>query len=327
MTSPTLLAPTAASTGVPPRVSVVIAAYNRASTVDRAITSALRQTLPADEIIVVDDGSTDDTCNIVESLAAQDARIRLLREKTNRGGGAARNVGLAAAQGEFIAFLDSDDEWLPGHLERRIAALRSEPHPALVFGSFYLDDGHFRTLQRCAPMAEDPLEYLFSARGGLRTSTFVGYRTELCAIRFDDHLRKHQDWDLVLNLVQRFTVVADSEPTVILHASSPHRLSDSLDHDSSKAFYRKNRQRGSRTGWILFCTVMLERTFRAERRSRDFHYYLDLLSGIDGRARTTIGLLTILLNVPSIGGRLFRVACREYCLATARGRGSQPTRS
>ena len=221
MTSPTLLAPTAASMGVPPRVSVVIAAYNRASTVDRAITSALRQTLPADEIIVVDDGSTDDTCNIVESLAAQDARIKLLREKTNRGGGAARNVGLAAAQGEFIAFLDSDDEWLPGHLERRIAALRSEPHPALVFGSFYLDDGHVRTLQHCAPMAEDPLEYLFSARGGLRTSTFVGYRRELCAIRFDDHLRKHQDWDLVLNLVQRFTVVADAEPTVILHARPP----------------------------------------------------------------------------------------------------------
>jgi glycosyltransferase involved in cell wall biosynthesis len=307
-------------------VSVVIPVYNRASTIGRAIESALAQTVPPLEVVVVDDGSTDDTSGVVATMAARDVRIRLLRAKVNRGGAAARNLGLAAAKAELVAFLDSDDEWLPQHLERRISALQAEPRPALVFGSFYVDDGRVRQPQRCYPLQGDPLVYVFSARGGLRTSTFAGRRAELSEVRFDDLLRKHQDWDFVLNLVQRFPVAADFEPTVVLHVSAADRLSAKLDHEATRSFYVKNTPRGSRTGWLLFCTVMLETTFRTERRSANFRYYLDTLKDIDGGARTVVGLLTSLLYVPRIGGRLFRVACRKYCLATASARESAARR-
>src|SRR5262245_35150132 len=89
------------------RVSVIIPAYNRASTVGRAIRSALRQTLQPFEIIVIDDCSLDDTCDVVESFVATEARVRLIRRHDNGGGAAARNSGIDAATCELVAFLDS----------------------------------------------------------------------------------------------------------------------------------------------------------------------------------------------------------------------------
>jgi GT2 family glycosyltransferase len=116
-------------TAAAPRVSVIIPTYNRADLVCRAIDSALAQTHPDIEIIVVDDGSTDATPG---RLAAYGARIRVLRQP-NAGVCAARNNGIALAGGEFIAFLDSDDEWLPWKLRAQIAAFRQ--HPQLEFVS------------------------------------------------------------------------------------------------------------------------------------------------------------------------------------------------
>jgi glycosyltransferase involved in cell wall biosynthesis len=304
-------------------VSVVIPVYNRAGSVGRAITSALEQSEAPLEIVVVDDGSTDASCEVVARLAAQEPRIRLVRQQTNLGGAAARNVGLLETRAEFVAFLDSDDEWLADHLERRVRLLRARPAVGLVFGSFFLDSGKTRHLDRCAPFSGDPLEYLFGprgARGGLRTSTFVGRRAALLEVRFADCLRKHQDWDLAVNVGRRFGILADPQPTVILHASSPDRLSSRLDHASTLEFYRRNREHCSRTGWILFCSVMLELTYRYEGRSDNFRHYLQLLRAIDPRAYTVLGGLTTLLWMPRIGGRAFRAVSRRWCFATARSR-------
>jgi succinoglycan biosynthesis protein ExoO/succinoglycan biosynthesis protein ExoU len=98
------------------RVSVIVAAYNAAATIDRALCSALAQTERDLEILVIDDASTDATAAIV--AARGDPRIRLLAAPVNGGPGAARNLGLAAAQGEWIAILDADDRFRPGRLER-----------------------------------------------------------------------------------------------------------------------------------------------------------------------------------------------------------------
>jgi len=89
-------------------VSVVIPLYNKSSYVQGALVSALFQTVPVDEIIVVDDGSTDDSAAMVETMG--DPRIRLIRQD-NQGVSAARNAGLKASRGEWIAFLDADDTW------------------------------------------------------------------------------------------------------------------------------------------------------------------------------------------------------------------------
>ncbi len=103
-----------------PQVSVVIPTYNRARLVARAIRSALAQTFDDFEVIVVDDGSTDDTERVVAGF--DDPRVRYVPHSANGGEAAARNTGVAAARGIYIAFLDSDDEWFPDKLHEQMRA-------------------------------------------------------------------------------------------------------------------------------------------------------------------------------------------------------------
>lgn len=297
-------------------VSVIIPTYNRGSLVNRAIQSALRQTLSPLEVLVIDDCSDDKSCEIVETLAKQDSRIKLIRMKHKAGAAAARNRGIVAASGKVVAFLDSDDEWMKHHLERKIAKLRENPHAGLAFGSVYLFDGSRRILQHSFPFDGDPLEYLFLRRGSLRTSTFAAPRERLLEVMFDDDLMKHQDWDLAINVVQRFGLVADEQPTAVIHVSAPDRMSKKLNHEGSRRFFIKNEKRVSRGGWVLFATLMLERTFRDERKSVNYYYYLQMVERLDQDAYAAIRMLTALLYVPRIGGKLFRAACRKYYLAT-----------
>lgn len=104
-----------------PRVSVVIPTYNRADIITRAVDSVLAQTVDDIEVLIIDDGSTDGTRALIEDI--DDSRVRYLAHDTNRGVSAARNTGVEAGRGEYVAFLDSDDEWLPRKLERQLSAL------------------------------------------------------------------------------------------------------------------------------------------------------------------------------------------------------------
>jgi len=126
-------------------VSVIIPTYNRAAVVARAITSVLAQDHAPIEIIVVDDASTDDTQRVVEGLG--DARIRYIARSENRGAAAARNTGIRAARGAFIAFLDSDDEYLPGRLSAQVRAFEAlDAATGLVFVN-YCEIGKDRTVR------------------------------------------------------------------------------------------------------------------------------------------------------------------------------------
>lgn len=113
-----------------PLVTVLIPAYNAEQTIRRAIDSALAQDYPAIEIVVVDDGSMDATSEVV--AAYRQSEIRLLPLPSNRGEGGALNEGIAIARGEYIAFLDADDEWLPQKLTRQIAALQRNPNAIMA---------------------------------------------------------------------------------------------------------------------------------------------------------------------------------------------------
>ena len=105
----------------PPPVSVVLPAYNRAGAIRGAVESVLRQSFTNFELIVVDDCSTDATAAEVAEIA--DPRVRLIRHAENRGASAARNTGIREARGPWVAFQDSDDEWLPLKLEKQMARL------------------------------------------------------------------------------------------------------------------------------------------------------------------------------------------------------------
>ena len=106
-----------------PKVTVIMPAYNAAQFIEAAIRSVIAQTVTDWELLVIDDGSRDDTCKIVEALSAQDSRVQLLRNAHNMGVANTRNRGLSLCRGEFAAFLDSDDIWLPEKLQKQLDLL------------------------------------------------------------------------------------------------------------------------------------------------------------------------------------------------------------
>src|SRR6185312_13756108 len=125
-----------------PLASIIMPAYNRADTIQRAVRSAQAQTVTDWELIVVDDGSTDGTGALVPP---DDPRVRLIRQE-NQGFVGARNTGLRAAQGRYIAFLDSDDEWMPHHLELCVGFLEAFPEERFVATELLEDFGGGRRI-------------------------------------------------------------------------------------------------------------------------------------------------------------------------------------
>ena len=120
-------------------ISIIIPTYNRAKFIKRAIDSALDQTYQNFEIIIVDDGSTDNTKEVLTDYINQ-GKMKYIYEK-NSGPGIARNAGVEHAKGELVAFLDSDDEWMPDKLEKQIKILESRGKDAAVFSNIeYIDE-------------------------------------------------------------------------------------------------------------------------------------------------------------------------------------------
>lgn len=182
-------------------VSVVIPVFNGNATVAAAIESVRRQTYPIQEIIVVDDGSTDDTGSVVRAFG--DA-VRYVRQ-ANQGVGAARNRGVAEAVGEYVAFLDADDLWLPAKLARQAAVLAAEPEVDGVQCSAYLVDDHLRVIgaRRCTPDRDSCLDYLLFRNLPSVGSSAVIRRAGLEAVGgFATDLAAIEDWDLACRLAR-----------------------------------------------------------------------------------------------------------------------------
>ncbi len=133
-------------------VSVVMPAYNAGRTIRGAVMSVLSQSYTSWELVIVDDGSTDGTAALIDSLAAADERIRVIHAETNGGVAAARNAAIAAARGSHIAFLDSDDGWHPGKLERQMQHME-ETRARVCYAPYdrVAEDG--RLLSRVRPPA------------------------------------------------------------------------------------------------------------------------------------------------------------------------------
>jgi glycosyltransferase involved in cell wall biosynthesis len=122
-------------------VSVILPTYNRADTIHRAIESVRRQTLQDWELVVIDDGSTDNTAAVIQKRYAREPRLRLIRQK-NTGVSGARNAGMRASAGKYLAFLDSDDEYLPHHLALESAFLEAHPEENIVTAELWENFGH-----------------------------------------------------------------------------------------------------------------------------------------------------------------------------------------
>lgn len=222
--APEPVAPVPNSAATQPLVSAIIPTYNRGCVIERAITSALRQTYRPIEIIIADDGSTDDTRARVSRLSG--SSLRYCRSETNCGVSAARNLGIAHAHGELIAFLDADDEWLPDKTSRQVARFAdSSERPGLVYcGIRELSSGW-------PPMDRLPRErgHIFEklrVTNVLRTSGVMVRRDVLDDIGgFDTTLPACEDWDLWLKIARKHPVEYISDIAVHYYWGNPDQLS------------------------------------------------------------------------------------------------------
>jgi glycosyltransferase involved in cell wall biosynthesis len=189
-----------------PAVSVIIPTFNRASYLQRSIQSVLNQTFQHIEIIVVDDASTDNTEEIVSQI--RDSRISYLKHTTNRGGSAARNTGIQAAKGKFIAFQDSDDEWLSEKLGKQIEILTdSPPKVGVVYtGALRFKAGKKEYIPPSRIHVKEGNIHRELLKENFVTTQAAVVKRECFqkAGLFDETLPRLQDWDLFLRIAKHF---------------------------------------------------------------------------------------------------------------------------
>ncbi|MBC2166267.1 glycosyltransferase family 2 protein [Listeria booriae] len=203
-------------------VSVVIPTRNRARMLERAIQSVLRQTYTHLEICIVIDGPDEVTKHLLSQYADQHIPIKILQTE-GVGGGTARNLGVQMASGNWIAFLDDDDEFLPTKIEKQLALLEFDDaarHVAFTSVSTYQpkkpQQGFVLPVISWREAQTTVGEYLFSRKGCqtmgfIQTSTLLIPRQLLLEIPFTDGLKKHQDWDLLLRMASAGVVLKQVE--------------------------------------------------------------------------------------------------------------------
>lgn len=213
-----------------PKVSVIIPTYNRAHLIGRAIKSVLEQTYQDFEIIVVDDGSTDNTDEVVRDFG--DERIRYIRHEKNKGGATARNTGIKAAKGEFIAFQDSDDEWLPEKLDKQMQVFENVPAKVgVVYTGFWRIKGGKKTYRPSAKIIRkegDIHNELLKGNFATTQTTVVRKECFEKAEMFDERLLRLQDWELFIRISKFYEFKCVDEPLVVSYFT-PDSISANYD--------------------------------------------------------------------------------------------------
>jgi len=233
-------------------VSAIIPTFNRGYVVSKAIDSILNQTYTHTEIIVVDDGSTDDTQQI---LAGYGDRIRVVYQK-NAGPSAARNRGILASKGEVVAFLDSDDIWLPAKLERQISLLQKVPNtvPCCLCNGITKDpSGKVWDAFDTGLLYPDCAEGLWLNTAEVLATRFILF-CQLVAIRrdalervgyFDEGLRFMEDYDLALRLSAEgpWGFIREPLATMTIYPADSLSFKVSSEHVRHSQYMLKSRER------------------------------------------------------------------------------------
>lgn len=223
-------------------VSVVIPAYNAAPFVERAVRSVLAQTYPVQEFVVVDDGSTDETLEVLQRLAESEPRLQVL-SGPNRGGCAARNRGLAHVTAQYVQFLDADDWLEPDKIERDVETI-GDRRPALLFGRHRGTDGYV-----APPFPEGDGWAVFSRAGLGNTCSNLFRRDAVLAVGGWDESRPfNQEYDLITRMLMNeadvvcgshIATVVDRQPGTISACFSPAMRDARLRIDARvRAFLR-----------------------------------------------------------------------------------------
>jgi len=202
-----------------PATSIVLTTYDRAALLPRSIASVLAQSDGDFELIVVDDGSTDETASVLARIG--DPRIRSIALARNRGLPAARNVGLSEARGRYVAFQDSDDEWMPEKLARQRRVLEQHADVGVVYADMHRVCADGRLLYHRSPTIVrgrlvDPATRWWQSYM-LAMQPVLMRRECLADVRFDERLVRFEDLDLHVRVARRHAYRHVAEPLVRYH--------------------------------------------------------------------------------------------------------------
>ncbi|MFN5620998.1 MAG: glycosyltransferase family 2 protein [Flavobacteriales bacterium] len=194
---------------------MLIPTHNRKKELITAVASVLQQTIQDFEIFILDDASTEVLSEVVTHF--DDTRIKLYSKEEKSNANVMRNIGLKLSNGRFIAFLDSDDEWLPNHLETQIDFLTKTSADG-VFGSCFIENGVERkyAISRAIDRNTHPVNYLLSD-GFAPIPSWVLKADCAKEIAFDETLKRHQDYDYFIRFYERFQWIANWEPSLIVN--------------------------------------------------------------------------------------------------------------
>ena len=201
-----------------PLISIIIPVFNREKLIVRTLESVQNQTYSSWECLIVDDGSTDNTLNVIDSFIDRDKRFQIISHHHVGNANVLRNIGINKAKGEYIAMLDSDDEFMANHLSRRLAKIKEWGCDG-IYGSYYLYNGESKELKfaRNLKESENFLDYLLGKDGcAVVPSQFYSKETVL-KVLWDENLKRHQDYDFSYRYSLKNRFVADSKPTVVVN--------------------------------------------------------------------------------------------------------------
>lgn len=222
-------------------VSIVVPAFNRGFIIPGALESLLMQTYEEWEALIVNDGSNDHTSEVVKEYSKRDRRIVLLQHDRRRGAQAARNTGLRQARGQWIAFLDSDDQWLAHSLEARLSVAGKS---RVVHSECYVIDGEGeRRLFGVPPLRGNVYLDLLSRPGPMFPALLIS-REALLRLRYlDERIVAYQEWDTAIRLAKHFSFEFVGEPTFIYdcrhgNTISKNTLTEALGYEQIIDKYR-----------------------------------------------------------------------------------------
>lgn len=211
------------------KCSVIIPTFNREATIEKALQYFDDDFYLNGEVIVVDDASQDETCSLIEKKFPQ---IKLIKHKDNKGAAAARNTGIKASRGEYVAFLDSDDLWYPHKLSKQLSYFEKlDPSVGAIFSAYHYNKKTTQT--RTFNKVDDWFEYFLkgcfiSPGSGLlvkrRIFDEIGF--------FDENMRRLEDWDWLLRLSRHYSLDFINEPLFCVNYSgrpNPKAVLDSID--------------------------------------------------------------------------------------------------
>ncbi len=202
-----------------PIVSVILPTYNRKKLLGRSVQSVLNQTYQDFELIIIDDGSTDDTGKVVKNFNCE--IIKYIRHDKNRGLPAARNTGIRVAKGDYIAFQDSDDEWMPDKLEKQVRAFETaSPAVGIVYTGRYRiinNKKYYAPPTKLTPKDGDLSCSLLRACWMPPQATLIKRECFKGVGMFNERFRALEDWELFLRMSKYYQFKFIDEPLVILY--------------------------------------------------------------------------------------------------------------